>query len=278
MVFASDRKSSSSSLLTGKPVDGDTLTIDIQMRLIAEMEDAYWQTQFSKETYYAAGRGYDQYRPAYEMGWSAALAYPDAQFGDVAQHLEMQWSSRKSTSLLPWREVQTAVKQAWKHAGQQMHSIQTQLPVQDVDAQLTETLAQLHRACVLLVDDLRRMVRVDMDAFAQQVLGRHMRLLRKIALQLKRLMRNAQKKNHPLAPLQHNLRTQWRRIKSSLGEWEAAQVFEVCELRERSLLAIYHNVLRKPLPTEVQELLQQQKKLLQNNMEKLSWVRQNWVM
>lgn len=258
--------------------DTSMLTLDIQMRLVAELEDAYWQTQFSKETYYAAGRGYDQYRPAYELGWSAALEYPDAQFFDLAQHLELQWERRKSTSLLPWREVQYAVKEAWVHAAKQMQTLQKPEPIKVDEAQVTVAVDPLHRACVLLADDLRRMSHVTMGEFAQQVLGRHMRLLKKMAFQLKKLMADEAVKPQLFGPLKQRLRGHWRRLKLRLAEWDADQVFEVCELRERSLLAAYQASLRKPLPSEIKDMLIQHVKLLQSNMEKLSWVRQNWAL
>jgi len=65
----------------------------------------------------------------------------------------------------------------------------------------------------------------------------------------------------------------WR---DDLSDWAPAQVFEVCELRERTLLSSYQRVLRKTLPVEVRELLQMQSKRLGVHMEKLSWVRHNW--
>lgn len=32
-------------------------------------EDAYWRESYQREPYYVGGRTYDQYRPAYELGW-----------------------------------------------------------------------------------------------------------------------------------------------------------------------------------------------------------------
>lgn len=260
------------------PVENCVLTLDIQMRLVADWEDAYWKNQFVKEIYYAAGRSYDQYRPAYELGWNAAMAHPDAQFDDVVDELERDWEGCKATSLLPWREVRDAVKEAWVHAALQMHRLQQQVPPQLHSPQIAQAVLPLYRACVLLADDLRRMSSVAMGDFAQQVLGRHMRLLRKMALQLKRLVVNSGVKSDPLQPWRQRLHNHWRRLKLRLSEWDAAQVFEVCELREQSLLVAYQAALRKPLPSEVKDLLSQHVKILNSNMEKLSWVRHNWVL
>lgn len=264
-----------------QPNDADLLTLDIQMRMVAQLEDAYWRVHFSKEAYYAAGRGYDQYRPAYELGWSAALERPDADYKDVAVQLEKQWEAHRQTSLLPWREVQDAVKEAWLHAGKKMQSMQVaqqQLPASAYGREIVQSIHSVYRACVLLADDVRRMSRVPMDAFSQQVLGRHIRMLRKFALQLKAVLTADTVPANLWSPLHQRLRLHWQRLKSRLSEWEAAQVFEVCELRERSLLALYQAALRKSLPAHIAQLMEQQAKLLQNNMEKLNWVRNNWTL
>src|SRR3989344_3334077 len=38
-------------------------------------EDAYWRESFHREPYYVGGRTYEQYRPAYELGWSSVGRY-----------------------------------------------------------------------------------------------------------------------------------------------------------------------------------------------------------
>ena len=62
----------------GHFVHGDTqaFALDIQMKLVVGQENAYWAVQFTEEPYYVAGRGYDQYQPAYALGWRTALEYP----------------------------------------------------------------------------------------------------------------------------------------------------------------------------------------------------------
>lgn len=255
----------------------DVSRTSTKMPGFAEREDAYWKTQFSEQAYYAVGRSYGQYRPAYELGWNAALEDPESDFDAIVVKLERQWESRRSTSLLPWREVHVAVKQAWLHALEQLHSKQQVPHVALGNSELIHSLHFLYRACVLLVDDLGRLSAVPMSDFAQQVLERHIRLLQQIAQQLKILLGNGLDANHH-NPLQQSLHSHWRRLQWRLKDWETAQVFEVCEVREKSLLEAFENLLRKPLPVDTKVLLAQHAKLLKNNMEKLSWVRHNWTL
>ena len=34
-------------------------------------EDAYWRDAYVREPYYVSGRTYEQYQPAYELGWTS---------------------------------------------------------------------------------------------------------------------------------------------------------------------------------------------------------------
>ena len=39
------------------------------------VEDAYWRDSYSKQPYYETGRNYDEYRPAYALGWTSVDTY-----------------------------------------------------------------------------------------------------------------------------------------------------------------------------------------------------------
>lgn len=261
------------------PPDSDiaVLTLDIHMRLVSEQEDTYWREHFSQAPYYVAGRSYDQYRPAYELGWQTALQYPDAEFEDLADRLHRQWAVRSGSSLLPWREVHQAVHAAWLHASQQMRKVQQPAARVECSRETAASLLPLQRGCALLAEDLQRMCTIPMSDFAHQVIQRHILMLRDFAYTLHSHVKRAfHKEDMGLTTWPSRLRRRWMAWRDDLSDWAPAQVFEVCELRERTLLSSYQRVLRKTLPVEVRELLQMQSKRLRVHMEKLSWVRHNW--
>ena len=47
----------------------------IAERIDPTVEDAYWRENYAREPYHVSGRTYDQYRPAYELGWSSVGRY-----------------------------------------------------------------------------------------------------------------------------------------------------------------------------------------------------------
>lgn len=252
--------------------------LDMHMRMVQEQEDNYWRSQFAKEDYYVPGRGYDQYQPAYAMGCLKALQHPGADFQDMEKKMEAEWESNRVASLLPWREVRAAIQAAWEHTSVQILKIEEPTLTPAALRDLSHALRPLHRSCLALVDDLQHIATVPMSDFAQQVLQRHVQMLRNFALALQKSMLQEDRFNTPpgLSGWSHRLHSQWVRFRNRMAEWEPAQVFELCEMRERTLLSAYQRTLRKNLPQDALELLKKQKQQLEINLDKLTWVRHNW--
>jgi len=53
-------------------------------------EDAYWRDAYVREPYYVSGRTYEQYQPAYELGWSSVTRY-DGDFDAIEPRLADDW-------------------------------------------------------------------------------------------------------------------------------------------------------------------------------------------
>jgi hypothetical protein len=58
----------------------------------AVQEDAFWHDTYIHAPYYVTGRGCDQYRPAYAMGWQAAFDFKASEFTQIEQELERRWA------------------------------------------------------------------------------------------------------------------------------------------------------------------------------------------
>ncbi|RYF56324.1 MAG: hypothetical protein EOO29_52670, partial [Comamonadaceae bacterium] len=59
-------------------------------------EDAYWRGSYDREPYYEDGRSYEEYRPAYELGWSARDRYQGQDFDAVEPHLARDWGQART--------------------------------------------------------------------------------------------------------------------------------------------------------------------------------------
>jgi hypothetical protein len=95
---------------------------------LPDAEDRFWHEHYLAEPYFVAGRGYDQYQPAYALGWQAAqrlpahpgaAASPEAcrqEFAARESELCARWSREHAASLLSWPQARLAVMAAWDRA------------------------------------------------------------------------------------------------------------------------------------------------------------------
>jgi uncharacterized protein YcfJ len=76
-------------------------------------EDAYWRAQFDKEPYYERIYTYDDYAPAYRIGYDAYGRYRGRTFDDVSAQLEREYNANRGTSRLNWDKAKHAMRAAW---------------------------------------------------------------------------------------------------------------------------------------------------------------------
>jgi hypothetical protein len=80
-------------------------------------EDAYWQRAFITEPYFNRDYSYDDYGPAYRMGYLIRSTHADRSWDEVEPALTTVWEKSKGESRLTWEEAREAGQSAWHHAG-----------------------------------------------------------------------------------------------------------------------------------------------------------------
>lgn len=78
----------------------------------AGVEEVYWRERYERESYYQAGHNYDDYGPAYTLGWSSVSLY-GTEFEHVEPELEKQWERQRGNSGLTWAHAREATRAAW---------------------------------------------------------------------------------------------------------------------------------------------------------------------
>jgi hypothetical protein len=75
-------------------------------------EDAYWRNSYQTQPYYTPGYTYDDYAPAYALGYNGAGRYPGSY--DLHEgHLADEWDQVKGKSRLTWEQAKSASRAAW---------------------------------------------------------------------------------------------------------------------------------------------------------------------
>ena len=113
----------------------DEPEIRIDGRVDPDREDAYWQDAFWAQPYYRAGRSYDDYAPAYCVGYIGYAQYGGC-FEDAEKSLCANWLRIKGDSRLELEEAMQAIRAAWDHAGRQEQVVEEEEDELLVDAAL----------------------------------------------------------------------------------------------------------------------------------------------
>jgi hypothetical protein len=77
-----------------------------------QAEDAYWRDAYVTAPYYAADRTYDDYAPAYRLGYTSRARYEGA-FDEYEPTLAREWDTIRGGSRLTWSEAKVATRAAW---------------------------------------------------------------------------------------------------------------------------------------------------------------------
>jgi hypothetical protein len=75
-------------------------------------EDAYWRHAFKGEPYYKAELNYEDYSPAYRVGYTGPLRR-QGDFHSLEAALHQDWDQVKGRSRLGWDEARLATRAAW---------------------------------------------------------------------------------------------------------------------------------------------------------------------
>ena len=235
-----------------------------------EEEDAYWRESYQREPYYVSGRTYEQYRPAYELGWSSVGRY-EGDFESVEPRMADDWRARHSDGLA-WDEARPAARAAWDRAsmastarGGDDRSVDNVLDTDDV------------------VDVLNDLLESSRDGeYGFNSCAEHAK-----SQQLKSLFqRHAQECAAAAAELEHEIRRLggepasggsmagalhrgWVSVKSALSIQDDKAVLEECERGEDAAIARYRKALKHTLPMEVQALVERQARGAQRNHDEV---------
>jgi hypothetical protein len=75
-------------------------------------EDAYWRGAYTGEPYYSPMMSYDDYAPAYRLGYTGRGRY-NRSFDEAENDLSRDWESTRGSSRLSWPEARHAARAAW---------------------------------------------------------------------------------------------------------------------------------------------------------------------
>jgi hypothetical protein len=105
---------------TAEPVPGaacalaqnDKKESTMPLTLDVVREDSYWQAAYSRECYYSPPLDYEDYAPAYCVGYIGFAQYGGT-FDDAEKSLWANWERIKGDSRLTFEQARLAMRAAW---------------------------------------------------------------------------------------------------------------------------------------------------------------------
>jgi hypothetical protein len=98
--------------------EGIAVEVPAISRQDAQREDAYWQRHFWQERYYRAEFDYEDYAPAYCVGYVGCAQY-GGRFADAERSLCANWARIKGDSGLALDDALPAIRAAWERMARQ---------------------------------------------------------------------------------------------------------------------------------------------------------------
>ncbi|MEJ7687402.1 MAG: PA2169 family four-helix-bundle protein [Variovorax sp.] len=236
-------------------------------------EEAYWRANYDKEKYYDPARSYDDYGPAYEMGW-AGRAERGTDFEVVEPSLASEWETRRGASSLDWDQARPATRAAWDRADDTYYGKQANgsdivndedLSDDDVVDVLNDLLENARdgeygfRTCAEQVE----------TANAKQLFASRAAGCRQAEDELVGLIRNYGGEPASGGTTAGALHRGWVQIKGSVGADSELSILESCERGEDAAIARYRKALKQSLPADVRAVVQKQADGAQKNHDEI---------
>jgi hypothetical protein len=85
-------------------------------RINPQAEANYWKTNHGSQSYLKSGSTYDDYAPAYRLGYERYPDYHGRSFDEVEPELRRHWDSGRGSSRLAWEDAKHATRDAFERA------------------------------------------------------------------------------------------------------------------------------------------------------------------
>ena len=250
-------------------------------------EDAYWRESYLNEPYYEGGRQYEEYRPAYAMGWTSAATYP-GEFDAYDAEMQTRWQNERGNSPLDWNTARTPARAAWNRVRNPPGTMATP----DSRASGLVGAGQVgapmdNQEVVDVLNDLLETSRDGEQGFRtsaeqaqtgelQNFLARRAGDCAKAAAELEQAVRAHGGTPADGGTMTGAMHRGWVAIKTAMMTNDDKAVLEECERGEDAAVASYRKALQHALPPGVRSLVERQAAGAQRNHDEVRALRNRY--
>ncbi len=229
-------------------------------------EEAYWREAYTDEPYYESDRTYDDYAPAYALGWNSRGRYSD-DFDAAEQSLASGWDAQRGGSSLSWPQARHATRAAWDRIDRQRTS-----SVGDND-DVIDVLNDLIETC--------RDGEYGFNACAEHAQGQNLKTLFRqretecsdAANDLKGFVLWLGGKPPAGGTASGAMHRGWVAVRGTLSGYSDKSLLDECERGEDAALARYRKALKQTLPSDIRTAIERQRDGVQRNHDQIKALR-----
>jgi uncharacterized protein (TIGR02284 family) len=240
-------------------------------------EESFWRDNYTREPYYRKGSSFDDYAPAYRLGFTGPDRYKSS-WDIVEPKLASDWETARGGSSLSWPEAQPASRAAWdrvttggtaaalgaaQSAGDNSGDKDDVVDILQDLAECSKDGEYGFRACAEQAkrQDLKSLFlqRADDCRGAAQELNEQIRML------------GGNTADHGTAA--GAVHRGWVSVKATLSTYDDKAVLEECERGEDNAKARYAKALKKPLPAGVKLIVERQMQGVLRNHDQIKMLR-----
>jgi uncharacterized protein (TIGR02284 family) len=234
-----------------------------------ETEMSYWQEIYSAEPYYETGRGFQDYSPAYELGWTSYATY-GGEFDAADRVLANDWEMRKGVSGLSWDRARPASRAAWQRA----HNARNFTTDGSASAgQVIETLNDLLENARDGELGFREAAEHTKTPSLAALFGRRAETCRQAAGELQECIQRLGGKVDEGGSVTGAAHRVWVHIRGLFGGASDETMLNECERGEDAALARYRKALKQNLPADLHAMVMRQFEGAQRNHDMIRMLR-----
>jgi uncharacterized protein (TIGR02284 family) len=232
-------------------------------------EEAYWRENYTREPYYQDGFAFDEYAPAYRLGFNGRSRYV-GEWDDVEPRFASDWSTANAGSTLAWPQAQHATRAAWTRVTETTRAAQN-AGVNNDD--VLDTLGDLAECCKDGEYGFRKAAEQVKRSDLKTVLMQRANDCQAAAQELHEHIHSLGGTPDDSGTTSGAVHRGWVAVKTMFSTYDDKAVLNECERGEDKALATYRKALEQPLPATLRQLVERQAQGVRRNHDQIKQLR-----
>ena len=238
-------------------------------------EEAYWRENYSREPYYQDGFAFDEYAPAYRLGFNGRSRY-SGEWSDVEPRFASDWATSNAGSTLAWPEARHAARAAWNRVtpATEMSQHSTSDSIDSVDnSDVIDTLQDLAECCKDGEYGFREAAEQVKRADLKTVLMQRASDCQAAAQELNEHIHTLGGTPDDSGTTAGAMHRGWIAVKTMFSTYDDKAVLNECERGEDKALACYRKALEQPMSATTRQMVERQMQGAKRNHDQIKQLR-----